>query len=135
MITAGNNFLTISSKEYRSKHIKKNKYKNHRVVYNGIKFASIKEKDRYIELKLMEMVGEIKDLMLQVKYELQPKQEGQRAINYISDFQYREKVNCVLYGMPIWQLVIEDCKGYKTPIYKLKKKLMKARYNIDIKET
>ena len=45
-----------------------NKYHNKKIIYNGIKFDSIKEKNRYIELKLLERAGLIKNLKLQ--YEL-----------------------------------------------------------------
>lgn len=71
---------------------KQSKYKNKKVVYNGIKFDSQKERNYYIKLKLLEDKGKIKDLKLQVKYELQPKfksgNKNIQAISYIADFTY-----------------------------------------------
>lgn len=84
---------------------KGNKYGNKKVEYNGLKFDSKKEKDRYIFLKEQERIGNIQDLQLQVRYELIPaiKEEYvehlktkdrvktrtvQLAITYTCDFQY-----------------------------------------------
>lgn len=102
------------------------KYRNKRTEYDGIKFDSIKEKNYYIKLKLLEKSGKIKDLKLQVKFELQPsfKFKGKtiRAINYVADFTYYEEN----------RLVIVDTKGYRTKEYLLKKKMMNYRgYDIE----
>ena len=32
-------------------------------------------------------------------------------------------------------MVVEDCKGMRTDVYKIKRKLMLEKYNISIKET
>ena len=53
----------------------------------------VKKNGRYYQqLKLMERQGLIKDIKLQVKFELQPKYKKNnktiRAINYIADFTY-----------------------------------------------
>lgn len=111
---------------------KQSKYKNKKVVIDGIKFDSQKEGNRYKELKLMEKSGIISDLRLQVKFELQPgfKLNGKtiRAINYIADFVYITKEN---------EEVVEDVKpskNFQTDVYKLKKKLFEYKYKIEIKE-
>lgn len=81
------------------------KYKNIRVMVDGIKFDSKAEAKRYVELKIREDTGHIKELKLQPKFELQPKyknSKGQciRAITYKADFSYIEthsrsrKANC-----------------------------------------
>lgn len=71
------------------------KYKNIKVMVNGIKFDSKAEARRYAELKLMEDTGHIKELKLQPKFELQPKYKNNkgetiRAIIYKADFSYIE---------------------------------------------
>lgn len=71
------------------------KYKNIRVMVDGIKFDSKAEARRYAELKLMEDTGHIKELKLQPKFELQPKYKNNkgetiRAIIYKADFSYIE---------------------------------------------
>lgn len=110
---------------------KQSKYKNKKVVINGIKFDSKKEANRYLELKLMEDTDYIKDLELQKKFELIPKYEinGRkvRAMNYICDFYYFDILNN--------RYVVEDVKGMKTQLYKCKKKIFEYKYGIEIKET
>lgn len=106
-----------------------NKYRNTKVVIDGIKFDSKKEAHRYIELKLLVKAGEIKALQLQPKFELQPlfKRDGKtiRAINYIGDFSYEHKN----------KLVVEDTKGFKTKDYLLKKKMFMYKFpDIDFRE-
>ena len=69
-----------------------NKYHNKKVIFDNIVFDSKKEKKRYYELSLLQRANEIKDLELQVEYELQPafKKNGisYRKISYIADFKY-----------------------------------------------
>lgn len=110
---------------------KKTKYNNVKTVIDNITFHSRKESARYSQLKLFEKGGLIKDLRLQVAYELIPKLvingKTERAIKYMADFVYYDTVNkCE---------ICEDCKGFKTDVYKLKYRLMKLIHGIDIKET
>lgn len=111
--------------------LKQSKYKNKKVVVNGIKFDSELEANHYKTLLLLERAGAIKDLRLQVKFELQPSfnKNGKhyRAINYIADFVY--------YDISKEKTVVEDTKGYKTEIYKLKKKLFEYKFpELELKE-
>ena len=102
------------------------KYKNRRLTApDGQVFDSVKEYHRWGFLRLLERAGAIKDLKRQVKYELIPKQSGERACNYIADFTYIEN----------GELVVEDVKGVRTDAYKIKKKLMLWVHGIRIKET
>ena len=107
------------------------KYGNKKVVVDEIKFDSQLEARRYIELKLLERTKEIKDLRMQVTFELQPtykkKNKVIRAINYVADFVY--------YDVKKGKTIVEDTKGYKTEIYKLKKKMFEYKYpDLEIKE-
>lgn len=105
-----------------------NKYSNIKTMTaDGIKHDSRKEARRWVELTLLQRTGEISDLERQVKYELIPKQEGERAVTYIADFVYIDNKT--------GNTIVEDCKGFKTDVYKLKKKLFQYRYGIKIKET
>lgn len=107
----------------------RNKYYNKKCVYKGIEFDSKKERDHYIILEQLEKTGQIKELKLQVKFELQPKFiiNGKviRPITYIADFTYLDKDN---------KLVVVDTKGFRTEVYKLKKKMFEYQYKIEIKE-
>jgi len=117
----------------KEKEKKVTKYRNKKVLIDDIWFQSTKEGDRYLVLKDKLKHGEITDLRLQVKYELQPSykigNKTIRSINYLADFTYfkhfpdAEKV-----------LVVEDTKGYRTEIYKLKKKIFEYKYKIEIRE-
>ena len=101
-----------------------NKYKNKLVTYNGIKFHSIGECRRYQELDLMVKGKVITDLKLQPKYPITINDE--KICNVIMDFEYIQN--------GIW--ILEDFKGFDTPVSKLKRKLLKAVYpSIEIRIT
>jgi hypothetical protein len=102
------------------------KYNNSKTVVDGISFDSQKEAARYQELKLFERAGEVSNIERQVEYQLIPKQPGERAVKYIADFRYKAKEG---------QTIVEDVKGYKTEVYKIKRKLMLYVHGIKIRET
>lgn len=105
-------------------HPRQHKYNARKVEYDGMMFDSKKEMQRYSELKLLETAGEISQLELQPSFEIVV--NGQRICKYRADFRYIE------FGRPI----VEDVKGFKTPVYKLKAKLFKALYpEVNFKET
>lgn len=103
----------------------RSKYNNQKTIVDGIVFDSKKEATRFGQLKTMERAGIINDLKLQIPmpYEL----NGKKIFKYVCDFVYfhRDKN----------ELIFEDVKGMKTPVYKLKKKLIENSYNIKITET
>lgn len=100
-----------------------NKYKAVKTIVDGIKFDSKKEAKRYTELKILVSSGDIKDLELQPRFDFV--HNGVKMGFYKADFRYTED----------GKIIIEDVKGFKTPMYNLKKKMMKAFYGIDIFET
>ncbi len=102
-----------------------NKYRAKRTLVDGITFASKKEAARYEVLKILEKAREIKILKLQPRYDFNV--DGMYIGFYKGDFLYFDNVKK--------EQILEDCKGFKTPIYQLKKKLVKALYGIDIYET
>lgn len=105
-----------------------NKYRNKKVVIDGITFDSKKEAYRYGILKLNQAAGLIRNLKLQVSFPITI--NNVHICDYRADFTYDKPV---LDGES--QFVAEDVKGIKTPEYKLKKKLMLAVYQIQIKES
>lgn len=102
----------------------RNKFRAKPTEINGIRFASKKESQRYSQLLAMQAGGLIRDLELQKKYELSV--NGVLVCSYVSDFEYWDVAQDVH--------VTEDVKGFKTRVYKLKKKLMLACHGIEIKE-
>lgn len=110
--------------------VKQNKYKNKKVIYDGIKFDSNREMAYYIKLKMLEEKGIIKDLELQKSFELQPsfKINGKtyRKITYKADFSYISVEDNKIH--------IVDTKGFRTDVYKLKRKMFAYEYGIEIEE-
>lgn len=100
------------------------KYHSKKAVVGSITFDSVKEANRYCELKMLERAGKIKDLELQHQFVLQPPfwKNGKtiRAITYVADFTY--------YDLERMRIVVEDVKGYKTEVYSLKKKMFEFTY-------
>lgn len=104
-----------------------NKYGAKKVTApDGTVFDSKREFHRWCELRLLERAGKISKLQRQVGFELIPKQVGERACSYVADFVY-----CDATG----KTVVEDCKGYRTEGYKIKRKLMLWVHGIKVKET
>ena len=102
--------------------MKQPKFRNKKTVIDGITFDSKKEATRYGQLKLLQQCGQIDNLKMQVPFVIEI--GGKKICTYKADFTYIEKS----------RYVVEDVKGMKTPVYNLKKKLMKAIHGIDIKE-
>ena len=88
-------------------------------------FASKREARRAQDLRLLERAGKITKLQTQVKFLLVPKFGKERPMHYIADFVYDE------HGIR----VVEDCKGCRTDVYRIKRKLMKWIRGIEIRET
>lgn len=126
------------------KNIQRSKYRNTKVEFQGIKFDSKREMQRYIVLKDAEDKGLIQDLQMQVKFELIPavketyikhlktkdkecERTLQLPITYTCDFAYTKD------GV----LVVEDVKISVSLLpkeYVLKKKMMFALKGIKIRE-
>lgn len=123
------------------------KYHSKRTMTSdGIVHDSMKEAQRWDELRLLERAGKIRELRRQVNFTLIPAQyesypryskkgrrikDGQtcieKACHYRADFVYIDCSND--------EVVVEDCKGYKTPDYLIKRKLMLQVHGVKIKET
>ena len=105
------------------------KYHARKTAVDGITFDSKKEATRYRELKALEHVGKIDRLELQPRFILMDgfRYEGKavRKIEYVADFLYRD--------LSTYELVVEDVKGVKTDVYKLKKKLFLKHYGNEYK--
>lgn len=111
-------YMTVDEVKQRMK--KPHKYGARRVVVDGISFPSQREADRWIGLCMMGKAGAIKNLRRQVRYKLI------METVYVSDFEY----DVVETG----EHVVEDSKGYRTPLYQRKKKLMKEQHGVEIRE-
>lgn len=106
-----------------------NKYNNKKT--KG--YDSKKEYIRSLELKSLQSKGIISELREQVKFVLLPSQYDivngkkvciERPCSYIADFVYIKN----------GKQIVEDVKGMKTDVYKIKKKLMFHFHKIRIIE-
>ncbi len=118
------------------KRAKPSKYGAKATVVDNIRFASKKEARRYQELRVLEKAGKISGLRRQTAWSLRvglmrhrdtPDEEFIRIGEWRSDFDYCDRET--------GKYVIEDVKGFKTPLYRWKKKHVEAQYGIQIRET
>jgi hypothetical protein len=110
------------------------KYRNKKVLVDGVAFDSKKEAKRYRELKLMEDAGMISRLERQVKFDLLPNQKDpdgkviERKVQYVADFVY----------MKNGKVIVEDVKGYRDGgayrVFVIKRKLMLYRFGLRVIE-
>lgn len=109
---------------------KRSKYYSKKVIIDGIKFDSKKEGEYYQKLKILEKKGLIKDLELQKEYLLQDKfvinGKTRRKITYRADFSYVSTEDDRLH--------VIDVKGFRTELYRVKKKLFEYKYGVEIEE-
>lgn len=103
------------------------KYGNKRIQTEDGWFDSLAEHRRWGELKLLEKAGAIRSLRRQVDFELIPRVGSLRPIIYRADFVYEEA--------PEWKEIVEDRKGFKDRVYRLKCRMMLWRHGIVIRET
>jgi len=111
--------MTLAEYHQLTAEGKKSKYRNKRKTVDKIKFDSVKEANRYCELINLQRAGEVSHFFRQVIFDL-----GEGII-YKLDF------------MVFWtdgHISYEDVKGFKTDVYKLKKKLVEGRYPVKIEE-
>lgn len=85
------------------------------------RFDSRREAQHWDMLNSMAKIGLISDLKIQVPFEIT--EDGRKITTYYADFQYRDD-----HG----RVVTEDVKGVETPVFRLKRKLVEARYGIKI---
>jgi hypothetical protein len=92
-------------------------------------FPSLLESRAYATLVLMERAGKIRNLTRERKAcTFEMKVGGKLICRYIADFIFDEERD------GSWHPVVADAKGNRTPVYKLKKKLMAACLGIEIRE-
>lgn len=100
-----------------------NKFGAVKTEYNGYVFDSKKEAARAQELDLLIKAKEVVSVVYQPKFDCVV--NGKKICTYKADFKVMYKDG---------HEEIEDVKGFKTPVYKLKKKLVGALFNVEIKE-
>lgn len=98
------------------------KYKSHAIVVDGVRWDSKAEHARWLTLHRLRSAGLISQLRRQVRFPLRV--NGELVCTYVADFVYVKNR----------ETVVEDVKGFPTPVYKIKRKLFRACYGFDIRE-
>jgi hypothetical protein len=112
---------------------KRPKFGNKKTLCDGVLFDSGDEADRYLELKALEALSEIKDLELQPEFDLFACElssgRGIRVAGFTADFRY---FDCIQNRQRV-----EDVKSEATrteTAYRLRKKLAEACHGVEIEE-
>lgn len=97
-------------------------------------FDSKGEYQRYLDLRMLERVGRIRDLKRQVRIPLvvngtplliRDKIGRARALSYVADFTYYEDD----------VYVVEDFKGFDTPVSRIKRAIVEATCALTVRVT
>ena len=106
-----------------------------------VNFDSKKEARRYDELMAMLRANQIRELKLQPQFTIQeayttPEGVRVRAIRYQADFSYERPTEPDCTGEVHWLRVVEDVKSRatKTRVYEIKKKLLREKLGVEIRE-
>lgn len=108
------------------------KYKSAPCQVGAEKYRSKRERDRHQDLLLLQRAGKIAGLVREVAYVLAPKvkiegeDRARPAVRYVADFVYSD--------VQTGTVTVADAKGVQTPVYRLKKHLMKSVHGIDLIE-
>lgn len=97
-----------------------------RRTMDGILFDSMKEMKRYAELKLLLRAGEISDLAIQPRFEVEA--NGELFCTYTADFSYKEKDGTE---------IVEEVKSTgtaKDAAYRLRRKAAEIACGITVRE-
>ena len=101
-----------------------NKYNAKKVKYDGHTFDSKKEFERYLILKSLSNKGLIKDLDVHPRFivarSVKFGDKTLKPIKYEADFIY--------FDTTYNRMIVEDVKGFKTALYKLKRSLFIVQY-------
>ena len=108
----------------RAAEKRRNKYGNRITYIDGKRFDSIHEAQIYQELKLRVAAGELRCILRQVRFDLAETEK----LQYVSDF-------VIIY--PDMRIEVLDAKSEatrKNKVYVIKKKLMREKWGIEIRE-
>ena len=113
---------SIPPVNYSPKPASRSKYGNKKVAYDGLVFDSKHEYKYYLLLQTRQAKGEIDNLQLQPVFPIII--NDKKVCKVILDFSFRETAT--------GNVRFIDCKGFETPLSKLKKKLVEAQYAIEV---
>ena len=112
--------------------MQRRKYQNQRQQIGDEQYRSKREAARHQQLLRLQQAGKITGLAREVPFKLAEgcriagEKRARPALRYYADFVYTDLSTC--------RVVVEDAKGMQTPVYRLKKHLMKVVHGIDVVE-
>lgn len=109
--------------EYRKLVTGKSKYGNCKTAYKGVTYMSKKEANYAMALDAMKKRGDIISYTCQVPFQITI--NNIKCFKYLLDFEVKYSDGHIEYV---------DVKGFRTKIYRLKKKCVEAQYSIKITE-
>lgn len=121
---------SITAEQYKAMG-KRGKYGARKTVVDGITFDSAREARRWGELSALRLAHKIECVSRQHVYEIAPSVhiEGEKrkrpAVRYRADFVYLD--------LSTMKWVVEDVKGFDTPVSRLKRHLVKSVLGIDVR--
>jgi hypothetical protein len=137
--TSSNEFSVISAPKNATAHTgvssvipsvtnkRVNKFGAIKTEIDGMTMDSKREATTYQNLKMRAAAGEIQNLVADKEKLRYPLQVGDVLIGYYeADFRWTDAHTKIV--------VVADAKGKKTAVYQIKRKLMKAIFDIDILE-
>lgn len=109
----------------------RSKFGNRKTVVDGVTFDSAKEARRSQQLALELRAGNIRDLQRQVAFNITSTNLHSGAskvvAKYFADFTYWR-----VQRDGDWLYIVEDVKGVKTDVFKLKRKLVEQEHGVEI---
>lgn len=117
--------MSMSAAEYRAqaKRPKRHKYNATAVTVDGIRFASKREAAYYGTLKMREKAGEVSAVELQKPYTF-TSPDGTLLATYRADFCFWDHTAD--------RFRVVDVKGVETAEFRMKKRMMRAFYGIEV---
>lgn len=117
----------MSAEEFKKLKVKKSKYGNTKTIYKGEKYDSKKEADYARDLDTARSANSPRFRVVKVERQIpfRINVEGIKICTYIADFvvKYQDGHEEII-----------DVKGFRTEVYKIKKKLVEALFKIKIIE-
>lgn len=118
---------TVTAAQYRlAMKGKPHKYRAEATVLDGIRFDSKAEAEDWGRLRLAERAGRVRNLRRQVPYDLLVSET--RIGRIVLDFVFEEERD----GR--WVTIYADRKGFRTPMFKWKRKHFEAQYGVALEE-
>ena len=120
----------------------RNKYGNHQVTVDGIKYDSEDESRRHAFLKLLEKAGDISNLRYHVRFELIPQitreeivhlKTKDKVVTRVEQTARYYEADFVYIVNKTGEEIVEDFKGFETELFRFKAALFFYLYKKKIK--